>query len=227
MPSAAGPHVVKIIRTEYITPNVKRFVVERPRKYIFKPGQATKVAINQPGWTEKRRPFTFTNLPTAKRLEFIIKIYPDREGVTARMALLHAGDELLLHEVFGAITYQGPGFFIAGGAGVTPFVAILRDLARKGELADNTLLVTNRTASDVILDEEFIKLLGKRFLMVFTREHVIGFHERRIDRDLLVTLVGNFDQHFYVCGDDAFVHDINNLLLQLGAKSEWLVFEKK
>ena len=78
----------------------------------------------------------------------------------------------------------------------------------------------------MILDEEFTKLLGKRYLKVFTRQNVIGFHERRIDRDLLITLVQDFDQHFYVCGPEVFVNDINRLLLELGASAEKLVFEQ-
>ncbi|MBK6752692.1 MAG: flavodoxin reductase [Flavobacteriales bacterium] len=219
-------HKVSILHTEFITPNVKRFTLERPAGYAFEPGQAADVAINKPGWEEQRRPFTFTSLPGAKRLELIIKIYEKHDGVTKQLGLLHTGDELLLHDVFGAIQYKGPGFFIAGGAGVTPFIAILRHLHEKKQLRGNTLLVSNRTADDVILDDEFTKLLGKRFLKVFTRQHVIGFHERRIDRDTLITLVQNFDQHFYVCGPDDFVRDINAMLLTLGAKSESLVFEQ-
>lgn len=221
-----GPQVVKILRTAYITPDVKQFTVERPPRFKFEPGQATMVAINKPGWTKKKRPFTFTNHRTARKLEFIVKIYPGHNGVTKEMALLRKGDELLLHEVFGAITYQGPGFFIAGGAGVTPFVSILRDLQRKKQLKGNTLLVSNRTAMDVILDEEFTHMLGRNFLKVFTRQNVIGFRERRIDRDILIALVQDFDQHFYVCGSQDFVSHINGMLLELGAKSEWLVFEQ-
>lgn len=220
------PHTAKILHTEYITPDVKRFSVQRPAHYDFVPGQATDVAINKPGWTDQRRPFTFTSLPSARNLELIIKIYEKHDGVTKQLALLHAGDELLLHEVYGTIQYKGPGFFIAGGAGVTPFIAILRTLHHKEKLRGHTLLVSNRTATDVILDDEFTKLLGKHFLKVFTRDHVIGFREKRIDRDTLITLVQDFDQHFYVCGPDDFVKDINGMLTSLGAASESLVFEQ-
>ncbi|MBK8497858.1 MAG: flavodoxin reductase [Flavobacteriales bacterium] len=218
--------IVSILHTEYVTPDVKRFTLERPPGYTFVPGQATDVSINKPGWEQQLRPFTFTGLPEAKRLELIIKIYEKHDGVTKQLALLRTGDELILHEVFGAITYKGPGYFIAGGAGVTPFIAILRDLHERKKLRGNTLLLSNRTSDDVILDEELTKLLGKHFLKVFTRQNVIGFHERRIDRDLLVTLVQDFDQHFYVCGPDDFVSGINGLLLGLGARSESLVFEQ-
>jgi ferredoxin-NADP reductase len=216
---------VKILNTEFITPDVKRLTVEKPKGYSFIPGQATDVSIDEEVWKDQLRPFTFTSLPTARTLEFIIKIYRDRQGVTNRIGLLHDGDSLILHEPFGAISYKGPGFFFAGGAGVTPFVAILRDLQHKDELRGNTLLCTNKTATDVILDEEFTKMLGKRFLKVFTRQNVIGYHERRIDRDMLITLVQDFEQYFYVCGPDEFVKDINAMLISLGAKSESLVFE--
>lgn len=219
-------NVVRILHTEFITPDVKRFTLERPAGHTFVPGQATDVSIDQPGWADKLRPFTFTNLPHARRLELIVKIYADHDGVTKRMGSLHAGDALILHDVFGAITYQGPGFFIAAGAGVTPFIAILRDLAHRDLLRGNTLLVTNRTATDVILDEELTRMLGRNFLKVFTRQHVIGFRERRIDRDMLVTLVQDFDQKFYVCGPDDLVQEMNGMLLELGARSESLVFER-
>lgn len=221
------PHIVKILQSAFITPHVKRFIVERPAGYTFEPGQATEVAINQPGWADKRRPFTFTNLPNARRLEFIIKIYDDHDGVTKRMGVLHAGDELVLHEPFGAITYQGPGYFIAGGTGVTPFIAILRQLHHQRSLKGCTLLLTDRTADDVILDTELGRMLGERhFLKVFTRQGVIGFKERRIDRDLLVALVQNFDQKFYVCGPADFVTDINTILMDLGVSPQSLVFER-
>ena len=217
---------VKILNTGFITPDVKRLTLEKPKGYTFIPGQATDVSIDEQGWEDKPRPFTFTSLTTSRTLELIIKIYRDHEGVTKRIGLLHEGDHLILREPWGAITYKGPGFFFAGGAGVTPFVAILRDLHQKEKLRGNTLLCTNKTADDVILDEEFTKLLGKRYLKVFTRQNVIGFHERRIDRDLLITLVQDFDQHFYVCGPEVFVNDINRLLLELGASAEKLVFEQ-
>ncbi|WDR00201.1 hypothetical protein PSC71_05305 [Devosia sp. J2-20] len=37
-------------------------------------------------------------------------------------------------DAWGTIQYQEPGTFIAGGAGVTPFIAILRDLQAKDTL---------------------------------------------------------------------------------------------
>jgi ferredoxin-NADP reductase len=119
-------HIVKILKTEYVTHNVKRFTLSKPDSYKFKPGQATDIVINLPEWKEERRPFTFTSLNEWDHLEFTIKIYSDHNGVTNKLGTLLAGDELILHDIWGAIHYKGEGIFIAGGAGVTPFIAIFR-----------------------------------------------------------------------------------------------------
>src|SRR5689334_8705366 len=119
-------HVVKVKDVRKVTHDVLGIKVEKPAGYNFVPGQATEVAINDPQWVNEKRPFTFTNLPEEDHLEFTIKTYPQHKGVTNRLLGLKAGDELVLHDVWGAIHYKGKGLFIAGGAGVTPFISIFR-----------------------------------------------------------------------------------------------------
>jgi len=38
--------------TEFVTHDVKRFIVEKPEGFSFKPGQATEIAINKEGLKE-------------------------------------------------------------------------------------------------------------------------------------------------------------------------------
>lgn len=121
-------HIVKILSIESVTHNVRQYNIEKPNGYHFIPGQATEVAINLPEWKNERRPFTFTSLNDWDHLQFTIKSYSDHNGVTNQLGQLKAGDELILHDVWGAIQYKGEGTFIAGGAGVTPFIAIFRQL---------------------------------------------------------------------------------------------------
>ena len=128
--------IVKVLKTDFITHNVKRFVVEKPESYNFIAGQATDISINRPTLENELRPFTFTCLNKENYLEFIIKIYKGHNGITEKLIDVNAGDELILHEVFGTISYQGPGLFIAGGAGITPFIAILRQLKLENKLPD-------------------------------------------------------------------------------------------
>jgi predicted ferric reductase len=99
------------------------------------------VSINTPNLKTKR-PFTFTSLNDNDYLEFIIKIYDSNDGVT-ELGKLKQGDELLIHDVWGAIEYK-EGVFIAGGAGVTPFIAILRQLQAENKIANNKLFLLIR-----------------------------------------------------------------------------------
>jgi len=115
---------VKIKSHEYLNHNVLQITTEKPDGYQFTSGQATDVAINQENWKDEKRPFTFTNLPTDDHLQFTIKIYSSHDGVTEQLSKLKVGDELTIGEVYGTIQYKGKGTFLAGGAGITPFLAI-------------------------------------------------------------------------------------------------------
>ncbi len=217
--------IAKILKTHFINHHVKRFVVEKPSVYTFLPGQATEIAINLPEWKDQFRPFTFTGLNSWEYLEFLIKIYPERKGVTSMLGKLQAGAELILNNPVGAIEYKGPGIFIAGGTGVTPFIAIFRDLFQKGEIKNNQLIYSTRTTDEIILHEELKKMLNDHYINLITREQVVGFISKRIDRNYLIEHIVDFSQHFYVCGPENFVKQVSTLLLDLGANANSLVAE--
>lgn len=217
--------IVKILAADYVTHNVRHFVVEKPEGFSYIPGQATDVSINRPGFEQELRPFTFTSLPDAAHLEFVIKIYKDRKGVTAQLSLLQPGDELILHEVFGAINYQGPGVFIAGGAGITPFLAILRSIKQTGDLAKCTLLFANHTEADIILREELEALLGEHCVHILSTPLKEG-RKSRIDKELLSEHLVDPQQFYYVCGPDQFTADMVRMLGELGIEDDHIVIEQ-
>jgi len=217
---------LKVLDTHYINHDVKKFIVEKPKGFQYIPGQAAELSINTPEWREQRRPFTFTSLNEWDYLEFIIKIYDDHNGVTHQLGKTNAGAELLLHDVFGSIQYKGPGIFIAGGTGITPFIAIFRALFHTGKLKQNGLIYSNKSAEDIILQEELTRMLGPNYLNVFTKQGVIGFMEKKIDRKYLVETIRDFDRNFYVCGPDQFVQDINKHLISLGAAPDSVIIEQ-
>ena len=217
---------VKIISAEYVTHNVKQFRVERPANYSFVPGQATEVSVKLPGWEDRKSPFTFTALADKPYLEFTIKIYSDRHGVTDQLSNLRPGDELLIRDVWGAIEYKGPGYFIAGGAGITPFLAILRMLKATNQVADNVLFFSNRKDEDVILGSELKSILGNNAHFLVTQQKDTKNDPRRIDEAFLKSEVRDFNRHFYICGPDPMIAAINNILTSLGAKPDAVVFEK-
>lgn len=219
-------HTVEIVKIENVTHNVRRFTLSKPDNYRFTPGQATDITIDLPAWKNERRPFTFTALNEWETLEFTIKIYDDHNGVTNELGKLKPGDHLIVHDVFGAIHYKGEGVFIAGGAGVTPFIAILRSLYKEDRIGNNTLIFSNNTKSDIILKEEFERMLGKNFINTLTKEKTDEYDNDKIDQNYLKKKVSNFNQYFYICGPDAMVEDIHKDLLALGVKEDKIVIEQ-
>lgn len=220
------PHPVKILAIGDVTHDVKRFVVERPANYDFEPGQAAEVALDLDGWRDEKRPFTFTSLTSNPNLEFTIKRYPEHDGVTVRLHQLDIGDTLLLDDVWGAIKYTKPGVFIAGGAGVTPFIAILRDLEKTDSLAGSRLLFSNKTDDDIILGDSFTRMLGDDAVFTVTRQKDSRHLTDRIDKTFLERHVEDFSQAFYVCGPPRMVEDVTDALKQLGADAESVVIEE-
>jgi ferredoxin-NADP reductase len=217
-------HIVKVLETTYVTHNVKRFVVQKPAGYSFTPGQATDVSINKPGLENELRPFTFT-APGADYLEFHIKIYTGHNGVTEKLADINTGDELILHEVFGAIAYKGPGVFIAGGAGITPFIAILRHLKTTNKLAGNTLLFANHTDDDIILKDELMALLGDTFINIIDKPKKPGTIAGHINSRLLKQYVKP-GAYYYVCGPDKFTTAMIADLKALGVSEPQIIIEQ-
>lgn len=219
-------HIVRILSIEPLTHNVNRIRVEKPEGYKFIPGQATEVGINEEGrFKDNPHPFTFTGLNSDPFLEFSIKIYSDHDGLTNRIGQLKPGDELIIHDVWGAIQYKGPGTFIAGGAGITPFLAIFKQLKKDGEIEGNQLIFSNRLEKDIILKDEIKEMLGNHFINTLTEEDLPQYDNRLVDKDYLKEKISTFDQNFYICGPDPMVAAIKKALSELGASNSVITVE--
>lgn len=87
-------------------------------------------------------------------------------------------------------------------------------------------IFTNRTAKDVILQEELANILGKDAIFILSDEVANGYDNRFIDEHFLRSEISDFSKHFYICGPDQMILDINATLAKLGAKPEAVIFEK-
>lgn len=216
-------HEVQILEAAPLTHNVRRYRLERPEGYDFVAGQATEVALAQPGWQDEKRPFTFTGLANAPFLEFVIKSYTDHDGVTSRLGELATGDRLLIDDPWETIPYNGAGTFIAGGAGITPFLALLRWLRAEGRMKGHRLIFSNTYEKDIILRDELEKMDGLELLLTVTGETAQGVLNERVDGDFIARHVGDVSGWFYLCGPDAMTADVKKALTDRGAAAERIV----
>lgn len=217
--------IISIKSIEFLTHDVLRIVAEKPATLNFQPGQAVDISINKPGWEEELRPFTFTSLPEEENIEFNIKTYPEHDGVTNQLLSLKKGDELIIHEVFGDINYKGEGMFIAGGAGITPFIAIFKHLEKKNNIGSNKLLFANKAKEDIILEEEFNKLLGENFINILSNEQISGYHNGFITAELIKKYMDEKTRYFYLCGPEPMMDAVEKHLHSLGVSDNEIVKE--
>jgi ferredoxin-NADP reductase len=217
--------IVRVKSITHVTHDVLKIVTEKPRKYTFTSGQATEVSINKNGWKDKMEPFTFTSLPNDAYLEFTIKTYPKHKGVTNELLSLKTDDELILHEVFGAISYKGEGVFIAGGAGVTPFIPIFRNLQTTNKIGNNKLIFANKTKADIILEEEFKDLLGANFINILSKEKENGYANGQITSDFIKAHCDGPEKFFYVCGPPPMMDAITKQLDTLDVDKKSIIQE--
>ncbi len=218
------PYQSKILKIESLTLNIKRFTVEKPENYNFISGQHTIISINKPELKDKKRPFSISSSDKDNFLEFIIKIYDERNGITKEFDKLKVKDELIIGEPRGKIFYQGKGIFLAAGTGITPLISIMKSLD-ENEGKNNFLIYSNKTKDQIILERELKEMFKENLILTLTQEKNKGYENKRIDKNFLKNKIKNFNQKFYICGPFKMVRELKQALIGLGAKEENLVSE--
>ena len=75
--------------------------------------------------------------------------------------------------------------FIAGGAGITPFISIFRDLQNKKKIGGNMLIFSNKKKEDIILEGELKLMLGNSFINILSEEKSKGYAHGFITQEFL------------------------------------------
>lgn len=222
----AEPNKCRLLMRERETRDVQRFTFSRPEGLNYQPGQGMDLALDLGDWRDEWRPFTPTSLTGDEVLQFIIKAYPEHDGVTTRLHELEVGDTVLIKKPFGTIQYKGPGAFIAGGAGITPFLSIVRDLAAHGESGRNTLLFANKTSRDIICRNELFEFFAPHCHFILSEEDRTGYLHGRVDRQLLGSTITDLSQMFYLCGPPGFIDAVGDALDEMGVAKDKIVMEE-
>lgn len=209
-------HTLTLRTIEPVTHNTHHLIFERPECFEFVPGQAIEMKLQKDGWRDEGRPFTPVSLPGEDTLEFVIKSYPDHNGVTEQIAGMQPGDEVTIDGPFGKMRDRGPGVFIAGGAGITPMIALLRKrLADNGTLDGSTLVFSNRTEADIIWRDKLSAMPGLTVAYVVTEGPGKTVPKRELNRDYLRQFIepGTL---CYLCGPPPMMDAVQSELDALG-----------
>ena len=222
-------HEVPIAQVERRTPRIVSVYVDAVLA-AHVAGQHVDVRLTAPDGYQAERSYSIASAPRVAPLELAIEHLEDGEVSAYFHEAAQAGDRI---EVRGPIgghfawrpSDGGPLLLIAGGSGMAPLMAMLRDRRTAGVDAPTLLVYSARTWDDVIWRDELLALEarddGLAVVFAITRgvpgraTDVAG----RLDAARLAARLsswGHVPAHAYVCGANRFVETITQALVRAG-----------
>lgn len=217
---------VKLLSIKQLTPDTKSFVIEKPQGYSFFSGQALYLSINGGFSSNDRRAYTIASSPKSNDLELIIKIYYDKPSFTHHLDKLKVGDFLWVTKAFGNLDYNVSKYkqfvFVGAGSAITKFLSLIRTLKvdNEFELKNIILIYSNKTKSDIILEDELKNIFSKfpnNLVLTLSRESVSGYVSGRVDESLLKKYLTK-DSKVVVCGQAEFIKGIMDVSRKIQEK---------
>jgi ferredoxin-NADP reductase len=221
------------------TPTAHTFVIDVPDWPGHRAGQHVDVRLTAEDGYQAQRSYSIATPPDGERIELTVEILPDGEVSGYLGEELRDGDEIELRGPIGGWFAWGPQdggplLLVAGGSGVVPLAAMVRDRAREGSDVRTQLILSARTEADVFYRDELRGLAADDpaldLEVTLTRERSPAWTGRRgrVDRALLehLAIAAAARPHAFVCGPTAFVEAVADALVDLGHAPELVRTER-
>jgi NAD(P)H-flavin reductase/ferredoxin len=228
-PIRDGRAVVEVV--EDLTADISRLVLEvqTPADFAFTPGQY--IDLHVPGEPETRRSFSLANLPNpqAPRLELFIKRYPGGKvsGLLERGAI-SPGDTVGFTGPYGAMKTRpgdAPVLMIAGGSGMAPILALLREFAAARSTRPIRFFYGAHTTDDLFAGAEIAAVAEA--LADFTY-HPLTDRRPHEAVDAFLTEHPEFTTaEVYMCGPPPMLEAAEDVLVSRHGVDEQRIFQDK
>lgn len=219
---------VTVIRAE--TPEVSSFTLRLPNWRAHRAGQHYDVRLTAADGYQAQRSYSIASPPSRTgEVDLTIERIADGEVSPYFHDTVEVGDQVEVRGPIGGYfvwepALGGPLLLVAGGSGVVPLMAMLRERASADAKPPAVLLYSSRTDADVIYRDELASLAagnaGLRVIQTLTRSQPPGWagYDRRIDRAMLTEAINAAGPQplAYICGPTLLVEAAANGLVELG-----------
>ena len=202
------------------------FVFSGNKIFDYKAGQFVMMKILKDGASGAlSRAYTITSLPGEGVLSFTVK----RAGVFSNLLCdLETGDKVEVSAPHGnfypAADSGNESVFLAGGIGITPFFAIIKDLYGKKTKKRITLFYSNKRKEDIVFYKELNEISKKwknlNMIYILTRDENKDPQIKeckRIDAEMLKKYLKDLSsKEYFICGPSMFVTGIKEQLEKTG-----------
>ncbi|HWJ75872.1 MAG TPA: ferredoxin reductase [Kaistia sp.] len=221
------------------TPRVRSLVLDVPGWPGHRAGQHVDVRLTSDDGYQAQRSYSIASAPAKNTITLTVEMLPDGEVSSYLAGEVRVGDRFELRGPIGGYfvwtpDLEGPLFLVAGGSGVVPLMAILRERALKKAAQPATLLFSSRSYDDIIYRAELEKLAGQAggptVVHTLTRGAPAGWtgQTRRIDAAMLgeVGFVPERMPRIFVCGPTPLVESVARTLRDLGHSPKLIKTER-
>jgi ferredoxin-NADP reductase len=216
---------IREVRDE--TARAKTLVLDVPDWPGHLAGQHVDVRLTAEDGYQAQRSYSIASAPESAALELTIERIDDGEVSPYLTDDAQPGDEFELRgPIGGYFVWDGADdssvLLVGGGSGVVPLMAMLRHHRAAHSDVDARLLLSARSADDVLFRNELADFDGSVSVhLTLTRglapDGWTGF-SGRINREMLATVgpAPTAAPSIYVCGPTPFVEEAARLLVDLG-----------
>jgi ferredoxin-NADP reductase len=219
---------LKLATRKTESPGVESFIFKPEEPLVWKAGQFLHYVLNHKATDDRGsdRWFTIASSPCEKHVMITTRFDLKRSSTFKKsLKALKPGDSIEISDLDGDFIVSDARkeyVFIAGGIGITPFRAILKQAAHEGKLLRVTLLYANRK-SVAAYKKEFDAMTKQNPNLTI---HYL-FSPQRIDKETVKEFVPDLKKPlFYVSGPEPMVEAIGKMLQQIGVpkkriKQDW------
>ena len=222
--------IAKVARVRQETHRVRTFTLKLPDWRPHRAGQHYDVRLTAADGYQAQRSYSIASPPSRSgEVDLTIEKIADGEVSPYFHDTVAVGDKVEVRGPIGGYfvwepAFGGPLLLVAGGSGVVPLMAMLRERASADPRPPAVLLYSSRNFDDVIYRDELAALAaadtGLRVIQTLTRSQPAGWtgYDRRIDRPMLSEAIAAAGPAplVYICGPTLLVEAAANGLVELG-----------
>jgi ferredoxin-NADP reductase len=212
------------------TPRVRTILLGLPSWSTHRAGQHVDIRLTAADGYQAQRSYSIASAPTRQaQIELTVERVTDGEVSPFLHDVLVPGDRFEVRGPIGGYfvwdaAAADPLLLVAGGSGIVPLMAIIRQRARVASRVPCTLLYSSRGAEDIIYAAELEQLAarndGLRVVHTLTRVQPPGWsgYARRIDMAMIEDVLGSTGRmaQAFVCGPTPLVEAAAQALVGVG-----------
>jgi glycine betaine catabolism B len=219
---------LKLASRKIESPGVESFIFKPHKPLVWKAGQFLHYVLNHSGTDDRGsdRWFTIASAPCEKQVMITTRFDSKRSSTFKKtLKALKRGDTIEISDLDGDFIVSDARkeyVFIAGGIGITPFRAILKQAEHEGKFPRVTLLYANRK-SVAAYKKEFDAMAKQNPNLTI---HYL-FSPQHINRKTIKEFVPDLKKPlFCVSGPEPMVESIGKMLQKIGIpknriKQDW------